>query len=261
MSFPQGAPPEIAFDQPARTPQRRDQATHQRRRHLPQRKRNHTARRRNPSRAERRVGRLKEIHDTGIHRSDERQSHTQAAHRGSLSVPALPAGYRDRRQALTPPDAPFGANYLINSRFLSRIWLPGKRFLQLSVPRLQPQRGEETCVGLYSPTPAFRALRPRKTAYDVRDGQLRGFGVRVLPSGRKRFFVHCQHRGETRLEDRRRRRDHGTPAGTLPRGRDAYRDPAGARTRRAIPRRRSSTPSPTPCSSITNGSGRHGPFT
>ena len=37
-----------------------------------------------------------------IHRSDERQSHTQAAHRGSLSVPALPAGYRVGRQALTP---------------------------------------------------------------------------------------------------------------------------------------------------------------
>ena len=100
--LPQGAPPEVAFDQPARTPQRRDQATHQRRRHLPQRRRNHTARRRNPSRAERRVGRLKEIHDTGIHRSDERQSHTQAAHRGSLCIPALPAGYRVGRQALTP---------------------------------------------------------------------------------------------------------------------------------------------------------------
>ena len=39
------------------------------------------------------------------------------------------------------------------------------------------------------------ALKPRKTTYDIRDAKLRGFGVRVLPSGRKRFFVHCQHRG------------------------------------------------------------------
>ena len=42
----------------------------------------------------------------------------------------------------------------------------------------------------------IRALRPRKSAYDVRDAKLRGFGLRVLPSGGKRFFVHCQHRGE-----------------------------------------------------------------
>ncbi len=40
------------------------------------------------------------------------------------------------------------------------------------------------------------ALTTRKSSYDVRDGKLRGFGVRVMPSGRRRFFVHCQHRGE-----------------------------------------------------------------
>ena len=38
-----------------------------------------------------------------------------------------------------------------------------------------------------------RMLKPRKTARDVRDGKLRGFGVRVLPSGKERFFIHCQY--------------------------------------------------------------------
>ncbi|MYE14454.1 MAG: site-specific integrase [Boseongicola sp. SB0675_bin_26] len=40
-----------------------------------------------------------------------------------------------------------------------------------------------------------RALKPRKAARDIRDGKLNGFGVRVTPSGAKRFFVHCQHEG------------------------------------------------------------------
>ena len=40
------------------------------------------------------------------------------------------------------------------------------------------------------------ALKPRNTARAVRDGKLRGFGVRVLPSGGKRYFIHRQHRGE-----------------------------------------------------------------
>ena len=39
------------------------------------------------------------------------------------------------------------------------------------------------------------ALASRKTSYDIRDRKLRGFGVRVMASGRKRFFVHCQYRG------------------------------------------------------------------
>ena len=40
-----------------------------------------------------------------------------------------------------------------------------------------------------------RALRPRNSAYDTRDSKLTAFGIRVLPSGSKRFFIHCQHRG------------------------------------------------------------------
>ena len=41
-----------------------------------------------------------------------------------------------------------------------------------------------------------RALKPRKAIRDVRDAKLKGFGVRVSPSGRKRFFIQCQHQGE-----------------------------------------------------------------
>ena len=41
-----------------------------------------------------------------------------------------------------------------------------------------------------------RVLRSRKSAYDIRDAKLRGFGVRVLPSGAKRYFLHIQHRGQ-----------------------------------------------------------------
>ncbi|MCY4504266.1 MAG: tyrosine-type recombinase/integrase [Alphaproteobacteria bacterium] len=39
------------------------------------------------------------------------------------------------------------------------------------------------------------ALRPRKSPYDIRDAELKGFGVRVLPTGTRRFFIHSQHEG------------------------------------------------------------------
>ena len=42
----------------------------------------------------------------------------------------------------------------------------------------------------------IKSLKPRDSAYDIRDAKLRGFGVRALPSGAKRFFIHSQHRGE-----------------------------------------------------------------
>ena len=41
-----------------------------------------------------------------------------------------------------------------------------------------------------------RMLKPRRTVREVRDGKLRGFGVRVLPSGKKHYFIHCQYAGE-----------------------------------------------------------------
>ena len=42
----------------------------------------------------------------------------------------------------------------------------------------------------------INTAKPRKVAYEIRDAKLRGFGVRVLPSGGKRFFIHTQFRGE-----------------------------------------------------------------
>ena len=81
----------------------------------------------------------------------------------------------------------------------------------------------------------IRALRPRKTAHDIRDGKLGAFGVRMLPSGRKQFFVHSQHRGErvwkilgdaaTMSVDEARSRAVRTLA-AIRRGEDPPRDPA-----------------------------------
>lgn len=39
------------------------------------------------------------------------------------------------------------------------------------------------------------ALRPRRKVRDIRDAELKGYGVRVMPSGAKRYFIHTQHQG------------------------------------------------------------------
>lgn len=42
----------------------------------------------------------------------------------------------------------------------------------------------------------IKALKPAQKTRDVRDATLRGFGVRVLASGRKRYFIHTQFDGQ-----------------------------------------------------------------
>ncbi len=38
-------------------------------------------------------------------------------------------------------------------------------------------------------------LKPRKAILDVRDTELKGFGIRIMPSGARRYFIHSQHEG------------------------------------------------------------------
>ena len=40
------------------------------------------------------------------------------------------------------------------------------------------------------------ALRGRKTVRVIRDAELKGYGIRVMPSGAKRYFIHSQHDGQ-----------------------------------------------------------------
>lgn len=41
-----------------------------------------------------------------------------------------------------------------------------------------------------------RALKSGKSTWEIRDAALKGFGVRILASGRKRYFVHSQRDGK-----------------------------------------------------------------
>ena len=41
-------------------------------------------------------------------------------------------------------------------------------------------------------------LKPRNSTYDIRDIDLKGFGVRILPSGKKSYFLQTQHEGRRR---------------------------------------------------------------
>ena len=38
-------------------------------------------------------------------------------------------------------------------------------------------------------------LKPKKVILEVRDTELKGFGIRIMPSGARRYFIHSQHEG------------------------------------------------------------------
>ena len=70
-----------------------------------------------------------------------------------------------------------------------------KRTVSAPVPRLQLPAGEPPMPNISRSDARVKALRPRPSAFDIRDAKLKGFGVRVMPSGARRFFIHTQHRG------------------------------------------------------------------
>ncbi len=41
----------------------------------------------------------------------------------------------------------------------------------------------------------IKALKPLQATRDIRDSALKGFGIRIMPTGRKRYFIHTQHDG------------------------------------------------------------------
>ena len=41
-------------------------------------------------------------------------------------------------------------------------------------------------------------LKPQNSTYDIRDTDLKGFGIRILPSGKKSYFLQTQYEGRRR---------------------------------------------------------------
>ena len=106
----------------------------------------------------------------------------------------LPTATRGSQSSYTTSRT-FGANYLITGRFSPAYGFSGTESATPASPAATAT-GRKFIPKIVLTDARIRALRPRRTAYDIRDGKLGGFGTRVLPSGRRRFFVHSQHRGE-----------------------------------------------------------------
>ena len=67
-----------------------------------------------------------------------------------------------------------------------------------NLPRLQLGTGEKTMRNLPLNQHRVDHLKPRNSTYDIRDIDLKGFGVRILPSGKKSYFLQTQYEGRRR---------------------------------------------------------------
>ena len=63
---------------------------------------------------------------------------------------------------------------------------------------MQLETGEKTVRNLPLNQHRVDRLKPRRATYDIRDTDLKGFASRVLPSGRKSYFLQTQYEGRRR---------------------------------------------------------------
>ena len=89
----------------------------------------------------------------------------------------------------------FGSKILIQRCFFPPDLARETRNRSAFSPRLQQNAGGNSMATLRLDKRRVDTLKPHKCAYDVRDRDLKGFGVRILPSGAKRYFIHSQHHG------------------------------------------------------------------
>ena len=98
-------------------------------------------------------------------------------------------------------------------------------------------------------------LKSRHSTYDLRDTDLKGFGIRVLPSGKKSYFLQTQYDGQRRWTkigdaDALAEAEARSQARTLLAGLRKGRESVPHSRQRSLSRR-----SPTRCSPITGGTG------
>ena len=132
--------------------------------------------------------------------------------------------------------------------------------MQLSVPRLQPQPGEDKCPNITLTDARVRALRPRKTA--IRHPRWQAQRLRrprpaLRPKTLLSSIASIAESASGRSSETPR--FHECRRGAVSRRPRYLPRSGGERIRLAIPARPSSRPSPRRCSSATNGSGRREP--